>query len=71
MKGLRRHAPDPPDDAGGDVEGAEREARAAERELRRVRSQASEVSNVSRKLRDLRERNHFAEMINEALGRQG
>lgn len=39
----------------------------AEQELKHIKSRANEVSNASRHLRDIRERNHFAEMIGEAL----
>lgn len=61
-----KHAPQAPD-VEADPDGAEELRREAERELKRLRAQRSDVSNVSRKLRDIKARNHFADMINEAL----
>jgi len=66
VRWWKRAAPPPPD-TDADPDGAEEARREAERELKRIRGQRSEVSNVSRKLRDIRARNHFAEMISEAL----
>lgn len=54
-------------DVESDREGSSQARRGAETELRRIKSQRTEVCNASRKLRDMRERNHFAEMIGEAL----
>ena len=67
MRWCKRTPLPPPPDFGADPDGAEEARRAAERELQRVRAQRGEVSNVSHKLRAIRKRNHFAELIDDAL----
>lgn len=61
-----RHAVVPAVDV--DREGARCARVEAEEHLRSVRAKTGEVRNASRKLRDIRMRNHFAEIINGALG---
>lgn len=55
-------------DVETDREGARCARQEAEERLRSVRARSDEVRNASRKLRDIRMRNHFAEIIGEALG---
>lgn len=51
-----------------DRDGARAARVEAEERLQTVRARTSEVRNASRKLRDIRMRNHFAEIIDGALG---
>lgn len=50
-----------------DVGAAKQEREKAEEQLERVRDHREEVSNVVSWLRDVKERNHFAESIKDAL----
>lgn len=64
---FRTKREEPVPDVSVDREAAQRARAEAEAELEDARSQRDEVSNIAERLRVLRERNHFADRISEAL----